>query len=209
MEGNVRKPNTGTFAALLAISAAAACSTMNRTYMSAGDVDLSTAMAAELSADETTMLRQMSDANIIGHLITVDSLEITMSDTALYHIKSDAVNSYAKMMHLAHSDDWKAMKDLAGAAGLIPTVDVTKLKSSHIAAGIDSVRKTSTMTKDQLYIRSQIELHRHALAELQVLEGVARNTALREHLTHMIPVVRDHLARAQALAGPLGIDKSR
>ena len=196
---------TRVFVAALAVVSAAACSTMNRTYMSGGDVDLSLATPAQLGSDETTMLRQMSDANIIGHLIVVDSLEVTLSDTALRHIKSDEVGAYAKMMHLVHSDDWKALKDIAGSTGIVPTIDVTKLRSSHVAAGIDSVRKTSDITKDQQFIRAQIELHQHALAELQTLDGVPRNAMLRTHVSNMIPVVRDHLARAMAIARPLGV----
>jgi predicted outer membrane protein len=195
----------GMLIAALAISTMTACSMMNRSYVSGGDVDLSTAVPATLGTDEVTMLRQMSDANIIGHLIAVDSLEVTMSDTALRYIKTDDVNAYAKMMHLAHSDDWKAMKDLAGAAGIIPTIDVGKLRTSHVAAGIDSVRRTSDVTKDQQYLRAQMELHMHALAELEALQGVPRNAALRQHVDMMIPVVRDHLARANALGKALGV----
>ena len=198
------RPKTRTLAALLAVATAAACSSMN-TYSSAGDVDLSTATAATLGADETTLLRQMSDANILGHLMTIDSIEIAMSDTALRHVKTDNVGAYAKMMHLAHEDDLKALKDLAGSTGLVPTIDVTKLRSSHVAAGVDSIRKTSDMTKDQQFIRAQIELHRHALAELEILDDVAKHTALRQHIAAMQPVVRDHLARAMALAKPLGV----
>jgi predicted outer membrane protein len=191
-------------AAVALAVAAAACST-NRTYMSGGDVDLSLAAPATLGSDEVTLLRQMSDANIIGHLITLDSLEVTLADTALRHIKTDDVGAYAKMMHLTHTDDWKNLKDLAGATGIVPTIDVTKLRSSHVAAGIDSVRKTSDITKDQQFIRAQIELHQHALAELQVLDGVPKASALRSHVADMIPVVRDHLARAMMLAKPLGV----
>lgn len=201
----MKTTTTRALAALMALTAAAACSTMNRSYTSGGDVDLSVATPAVLGSDEITMLRQMSDANVLSHLMAVDSFEVTISDTALYHIKTDAVGAYAKMMHLAHSDDWKALKDLAASTGLVPTVDVTKMRSSHLAAGIDSVRKTSDITKDQQYLRAQIELHQHALAELQVLEGVAKNSMLREHIVGMMPVVRDHLARAMALAKPLGV----
>jgi predicted outer membrane protein len=204
MEVTVTRLKIRTFAAMLAVSAAAACSTM-RTYTSGGDVDLSTATPAELDAGEITILRQMSDANILGHLMTLDSLEITLSDTALYHIKTGDVGTYAKMMHLAHSDDWKALKDIASSTGLVPTIDVEKLRSSPLAAGLDSVRKTSDVTKDQLYIRSQIELHREALAELDVLRDVAKNATLRQHIVAMQPVVRDHLARALAIAKPLGV----
>jgi predicted outer membrane protein len=191
--------------ATLAVAGVAACSTMNRSYMAGGDVDLSLATPADLGSDETMLLRQMSDGNILGHLMTVDSLEVTLSDTALRHVKSDDVAAYAKMMHLAHSDDWKALRDLAGSTGIVPTIDVGKLRSSHLAAGLDSVRKTSDITKDQQFIRAQIELHQHALAELQVLDGVARNRMIRDHVSSMIPVIRDHLARAMTLAKPLGV----
>lgn len=199
------RSKTRVLAALLAVTAAAACSTMNRSYMSGGDVDLSLATPADLGSDEVTMLRQMSDANILGHLMVVDSMEVTLSDTALRHIKTDDVGDYAKMMHLVHSDDWKALKDLSSSTGLVPTIDVMKLRASHVAAGLDSVRKTSDITKDQQFMRAQIELHQHALAELQVLNDVARNSMLRSHVNNMIPIVRDHLARAMALGKPLGI----
>jgi predicted outer membrane protein len=199
------RTKTWALAALIGVTAAAACSTMNRSYMSGGDVDLSLATPAELGTDEMTLLRQMSDANILGHLIVLDSLEVALSDTALYHVKTGDVGDYAKMMHLAHSDDWKVLRDIAGSTGLVPTIDVGKLRSSHVAAGIDSVRKTSDITKDQQFIRAQIELHQHALAELEVLDNVARNSELRSHISTMIPVIRDHLARAMTIAKPLGI----
>lgn len=192
--------------AVAAVGAVAACSSMPRTYSSTGDVDLSMATPATLGTDEVVMLRQMSDANIIGHLLTVDSLEITLADTALRVTKSDMIGEYARMMHLNHDDDRKALRDIAGAAGLIPTVDVTKLRSSHVAAGVDSVRLTSEITKDQRFLQAQIELHKHALAELQVLRDVARNAALRQHIIDMIPVVQNHLARAQTLAGIKGAE---
>lgn len=204
MEERVTISRTRGIIAMVAIVAAAACST-NRSYISGGDVDLSMATPATLDAGHVTMLRQMSDANILGHLIAIDSLEVMMADTALRHVKTDNVNEYAKLMNLAHSDDWKSLRDLAASTGLIPTIDVARLSAHRVAAGTDSVRKTSDITKDQLYIRSQIDMHQHVLAELQVLEGVARNDALRAHVTTMIPVVRDHLARAQAMAKPLGI----
>lgn len=198
-------PRNRIIIAMLAITTAAACSSMNRTYMSGGDVDLSVATPAKLEPGEVTVLRQMSDANILGHLMTLDSLEVTLADTALYHVKTDDVGAYAKMMHLAHEDDWKALKDIASSTGLVPTLDVEKLRTKPVAAGLDSVRKTSDVTKDQLFMRTQIEMHREALAELQVLDGVARNRMLREHISSMIPVVRDHLARAMAIAKPLGV----
>jgi predicted outer membrane protein len=200
------RSKTGNLVMMLAIATAAACSA-NRAYMSGGDVDLSTATPAMLTSEETTMLRQMSDADIIGHMIAVDSLEMAMSDTALKLVKQGSVSAYAKQMHLAHNDDWKTLKDVASSTGLIPTRDVSRLRFSHVAAGVDSVRKSSDVMTDQQYMRAQIVLHRYVLAELQTLQGVPRSAVLRQHVSAMIPVVQDHLARALAMAKPLGIDK--
>jgi predicted outer membrane protein len=200
----VTTTQTRTIVAILALGAAAACSSAQQSYTSGGDVDVSMVEPAKLSSGEITILQQMSDANILGHLMTIDSLEITMSDTALYHVKGDQASSYAKMMHLAHEDDRKTLRDIAASTGLVPTIDVGKLRSSHVAAGLDSVRKGSDLQKDQQYIRAQLELHRHALAELQVLEGVAKNPMLRRHIVEMLPMVRDHLARAEGIAKNIG-----
>jgi putative membrane protein len=177
-----------------------------QTYSANGDVDLSRA-SKMLGSREVTILREMSDANIVGHLLEVDSIEIAAADTAIRLSKSDDVRSFAKMMNLTHGGDAQKEREIAKADGLIPTIDVAKLRSSHVARSLDSLRISSDLTIDRHYLMSQVQLHQHALAELEVLQSVARHPDIRQHVTELIPVVQDHLTRAQALAKAKGIEK--
>jgi predicted outer membrane protein len=196
------------FATLLAISAVAACST-NQSYMSAGDVNLSAYPSAQLDQREMGILRGMSDANIMAHIRLVDSMEVAAADSALRFTKSDDVREYAKLMHLQHTTDLTHVRLLAQQTGITPTIDVSGLRASHIAAQMDSVRLGSDVHTDRHYLLSQIDLHTHVLAELEALQGTARNSDVRQQVTAMIPVVRDHLARAHALAVTLGYESKR
>jgi predicted outer membrane protein len=193
----------------MAMIVVSACATTPNYQTAAGTVDLSAYPAVVLDGGETQILRGMSDANILGHLRTIDSLEVATADSALRFSKSDATITYARLMHLTHTDDMKQVRDIGEATRLTPSPDVTTLKASHMAASLDSVRVASDITIDRHYIMSQVQLHSHALAELEVLQGVARSPAVRQHIAAMIPVVRDHLARAHAIAGDKGYEKRR
>jgi predicted outer membrane protein len=193
--------NSRTFVCLIAAVAVSACARNGQNYTSTagGDVDLSRATVM-LGNREVTILREMSDANILGHLLDVDSLEVAAADTANRLSRSDDVLTYAKMMHLAHTGDAEREREIGRQTGLIPTIDVTKLRSSHVARQLDSLRVASDLTVDRHYLVSQVQLHQHVLSELEILQGVARRPDLRQHITELIPVVEDHLARARALA---------
>jgi predicted outer membrane protein len=57
---------------------------------------------------------------------------------------------------------------------------------------------------DRRYLVSQIDLHQRMLAELQTLQRVARDEALRRQVADQMPVIEQHLARAQRLASDAG-----
>jgi predicted outer membrane protein len=79
--------------------------------------------------------------------------------------------------------------------------------ATHVAASLDSVGVASELTLDRHYVVSQIELHQHVLAEFEILRNASQNAAVRDHITAMMPVMRDHLARAEALAEQKGFIK--
>jgi predicted outer membrane protein len=151
----------------------------------------------------------MSDADILGHFITVDSMQVATADTLVRLSKTDDVVTYAKLVRASHAQHLRVDSTLARQAGVIPTMLFGGLRASHVAAELDSTRLASDLTVDRHYIMSQIELNEHVLAELQVLEGVAQNPALREEIRSMMPVLRDHLARAHAIAIEKGFEKKR
>jgi predicted outer membrane protein len=199
---------TRSFLGLLAAATVAACASNGLNYQtSGGDVDLSSYPTVTLPSSEVAILREMSDANIIGHLMEVDSIEVAAADTAIHLTRSDDVIAYAKLMQTVHGADRATEMSIANSAGLTPTIDVAKLRSSHVARSLDSLKIASDLTIDRHYLMSQIQLHEHALAELDMLQGVARRPEIRQHIADMMPVVRDHLARAHALAKSKGIEK--
>jgi predicted outer membrane protein len=195
----VAVPLTRAVLCAIAVSTVA-CATTQRMFSSSGDVDLTNYPAASLSADETNILRGMSDANILGHIIEVDSIEIASSDTLVHISKNDDIINYAKMLRVQHASDWNTVKNLAANANITPTIDVAKLRQSHAVAGVDSIRIVSDILVEPNYLRAQETLHAHTLAELQYLQGVARNPAVRRHVAELMPVVRAHLNQAHAIA---------
>ena len=207
MIGSTARP----IACILAISAFVACAS-NQQYESssaAGTVDLSAYPNPPLDTAELQLLRGMSDADILGHFITVDSMEVATADTALRLSKNDDVITYARLMKATHSANLRQDKAIAEQAGITPIRAFGGIRASHVAASLDSLTAVSDMRLDRYYIMSQVELHQHVLAELETLQGAAKNDAVREHVATMIPVVRDHLARAHAIAVARGYEKKR
>ncbi|MDB4913451.1 MAG: hypothetical protein JWM95_1095 [Gemmatimonadetes bacterium] len=160
-----------------------------------------------LAPSETKFLRGMSDADVLGHLIVLDSVEVDVSKAAIRRSKSDAVTAFAKQTLADHGSAMNADKQIGKQTGIAPTMIVGELKKSHMGAQVDSVDIASDLTVDRHYIMSQVEMHQHAIAELQTLREVARNPAIRAHIDAQIPAMREHLAKAHEIAMSKGFEK--
>jgi len=196
----------------LVVGAIAACSS-NQGYGSgasaAGTVNLAAYPMPALGAREVQLLHGMSDADILGHFITVDSMEVATADSALRIVKTEEVLQYARLMHNVHEANLKRDRELAQQTGIAPVEMFGGLRASHVAASLDSIRQASDLKLDYHYITSQIELHQHVLTELQELRGVAKNPAIAQQIDALMPMVRDHLERAHAIAVERGFEKKR
>ena len=197
------------FTVSLAVVAVAACASNQAYESSGGTVDLANYPVRSLSASELQNLRGMSDATILGHIATVDSMEVVTADSLLRISKTSDVVEYANMMHVAHATHFQRTRAIGKETGVTPTGVYGGIRASHIAAALDSVRFASDLTVDHHYISSQIMLHEHVLAELEQLQSVAQNQAIRDHIASTIPAVRDHLVRAHAIAISKGYEKKR
>jgi len=197
-------------ACICALAAFVACAS-NQQYSStsAGTVDLAAYPVPPLGAREVQLLHQMSDANILGHIELVDSLEIAVSDTVLRLTRSDPISDYAKMMIANHATNLDTDRRIAKANNILPTTSFGELNAMHVAPAIDSIRTASDLSVDRRYIMTQIALHEHVLAELQELQGVAQSSVVRDEIAATIPVVRNHLSRAHAIAIDMGLEKKR
>lgn len=158
-----------------------------------------------LTASEANLLRTMSDANILGHLASVDSFEVALSDTAILKSKSDTVLKLARMMRSAHLGSATAAR-MIGKDLNLPLVTVAgEMRKTHMFAPEDSVSNASDLQIDRHYILQQVELHEHMLAELNLLQSVAKNDRVRENVRGRIPVIQSHLDFARQVAKAKGV----
>src|SRR5689334_10350053 len=152
-------------------SAACASSRQYGSSSAAGTIDVASSAGARLDAREAQLLSSMSDADILGHLITVDSMEIVAADSALRLSRSDDVLDLAKRMRAEHTANLKQDKDLAAQQNITPIRMFGGIRAAHVAASLDSVGIASDLTIDRHYVLSQIELNQHVLAELELLQN--------------------------------------
>jgi predicted outer membrane protein len=113
------------------------------------------------------------------------------------------------MMRAAHLGSMHAVDVIAKETGIGRNTLAGELGITHLFSTPDSVGNASEQTIDRHYITEEITIHRHVLAELQLLQGVVRNRRAREHIDAAIPAVRDHLARAIAIAKARGFSWRR
>jgi putative membrane protein len=187
--------------AALAVPAFVACaSTHQNESAAAGTLNVMDATAT-LSSSEVSMLQRMTDPNILGHIAMSDSVEIVMAQFAQRRTKNDDVLSFARMMDVDHSSDLETERQLGSSTGLGIHTLANELKVSHMGPMVDSVGpQIGEMKFDRNYILSQVQMHQHMLGELQVMQDVAKNASVRDHVKATIPVVQAHLDRARDIA---------
>lgn len=197
-----------TFALAAAVALSAGCaSTRARMGTAAGTiptVDASMNIPA-LSSSDIAMLRGMSDANILNHLATGDSLEIAMAQVAVNRSDNDELVAFARQMIGDHSRNLNASRALSLHYNIPMTMmpgDTSGIALFNTLDALNAATSTAQFNAD--YVRSQIALHQRMLAELETLQGVARDQAVRQHIANTIPVVENHLRRAQTVANDLG-----
>lgn len=195
--------------AVFAASMLGACASGTQYSSAGGTIDPADYPVPALSASELHALHGMADAMILGNMVTADSLELVTADSLLRISRTDAIVDYARMMKVDHGNSMKSTRELGKAIGLTPVTVVGGLRASHVAAALDSVRFASDLTVDRRYMLSQIMLHEHVIAELQEVKNTTQNERIRDHIEMMIPMMREHLARAHAIAVDKGFEKKK
>jgi predicted outer membrane protein len=190
----------GVVAALAAPAFVACASAHHNDVGAAGTLNLTDATAA-LSSSEVGMLQRMTDPNILGHMAMADSVEIVMAQFAEKRTKNDDVLNFARMMDVDHSNHLAAERTLGSTSGVGIHTLANELKVSHMGPMVDSIGpQISELKFDRNYVLAQIQMHQHMLGELQVLQDVAKNDMVRDHVKASIPVVQAHLDRAREIA---------
>jgi hypothetical protein len=173
-----------------------------------------------------------TNANIFAHLASGDSLEIQLSQAGVNQAQSTAVRDFARRMVSEHSAHLQTAMQLASQAGITPlpsandTADVAMemrvINRLNNSSGMPSSANNGSSSNgsantaangmnywagggnyDRHLMRAEVMMHRHMLNELTMLRAGASGAAA-QLIDQTIPVVRQHLADAQAVWRQVG-----
>jgi predicted outer membrane protein len=147
----------------------------------------------------------LNNANIVAHLATGDSLEVTLSQLGVDRAQNTAVHDFAQRMVTEHSAHLTMSRQMAAQGNIQPMPSPADTADAAVASRIVS-RLSSTPAGpefDRRLMRAEVMMHQHMLHELNAVRPQATGTAL-ELIDHTVPVVRQHLADAQTIWRQVG-----
>jgi len=143
-----------------------------------------------------------------------DAFEVLSSKIALTHATRADLKEFARMMihdHTASTDKLVALGGISkaslktkmtpGADGKFATNDL--LDGDH-SAELNSLNSKSNDDFNKTYIADQVKGHENAVALLEDYAKNGDNAKLKKFARQILPTVREHLAKAQALQKEIG-----
>jgi len=148
---------------------------------------------------------QMSDANILSVIATINGAEIKDAQTAQQKASSKQVKDFAQQMITDHRAMQGNLDSLARAKNLTPEAGPTADSLQNATkAQADSLSKLSGKQFDQAYIAAQVTAHQQAVDMLTRMSSSAQDPDLKNAIQQAIPKVQSHLDRARSLQQSLG-----
>jgi predicted outer membrane protein len=147
----------------------------------------------------------LNNANIFAHIETGDSLEVALSQLGVEHAQNTAARDFARRMVIEHSAHLQMSRQMATQAGIVP---VTAPGDTADAAMVPRMmtrlsRDFGSPGFDRQFMRSEVTIHQHLLHDLDMARPQATGAAL-QLVDQTIPVVKQHLADAQAIWRQVG-----
>jgi predicted outer membrane protein len=168
---------------------------------------------------EAANIRTMTEPNMIAHVTAGDSLEVALSELAMTRTQNTSVQDFLQRMITQHTTHMQMSRHLASAHGVTPatapgdTVDammasrmmqrLTRESPGLAASNMNTGSPTAAANLDRQVMGAEVAMHRRMLRELQMMQPQATGAA-RQLVDQTIPVVRQHLADAEALWRQLG-----
>lgn len=148
----------------------------------------------------------MTNANVVAHLATGDSVEVALSTFGLTRAQNSAVRDFAQRMVNEHSAHRAAAMQIAAQNNLSPLV----LIPADTADAVMSARLMGRLANtpagpmfDRRFMRAEVMMHQHMLQQLNAIRPQATGATL-QLVDQTIPVVRQHLADAEAVWRQVG-----
>ncbi len=140
-----------------------------------------------------------SDANILAHLRTGDSLEVQTAQMALQQSQNPQVQSLARTLIDDHTKNMRAADSLAQALGIALQAAPSDSSAQHMMHEMSSWQGQSGVSFDRAWTQFQLNHHQMDVQKLPKLRQQAQNPAVQSFIDQTLPVIRMHLDRAQTV----------
>jgi putative membrane protein len=149
---------------------------------------------------------QLTEANLINHLIMGDSIEIRIAQLAQTKASDQRVRDYATMLVTDHRDHlMHALHVMTDEKiGNVPFAnDVEAQRMQSLLTNLTNMAAGSAW--DALFVRAQVQHHQNELDILNANLKNAHNEDLEDLVEHTIGAVTKHRDAGKSLATTIGI----
>jgi putative membrane protein len=149
---------------------------------------------------------QVSQKNLVDHMIMSDSLELEAAKLAVARTENAAVKEFATVLVTDHSDHLDHLHKLAGKH------DIGREANTADTSVSMSIRRLSEMRQmpadpgfDRTFVRQQIMYHMHEIDALTMLRPAAKDDDLQKDIDRTMPMLQRHLTQAKRVGAQLGM----
>lgn len=162
-----------------------------------------------LASNDETLLRGFTDANIVAHIVTGDSLEAEIARLAETRATSTAVRDYARTLVTEHTANRQETIALANDEDTGNQPHPSDPGATHLGNTLTELQNmASGEAWDRTFMMHQLMHHHHELLGLRVLKDVARDDDLEQQIDKIMPVIQRHLDQGRTVATGLGMTVS-
>jgi putative membrane protein len=128
-----------------------------------------------------------------------NQMEVDLAEMAEGKSENKAVDEYAGQLERDHSNVLDELRRIADKADIKMTDEPAAEKAS-MTNQLDALKGTAF---DREYVTMMIEAHKKNIAKFESMESTATGE-LKTLIANTLPVMREHLAKAEALMGQVG-----
>lgn len=149
---------------------------------------------------------QLTQKNLVDHLIVGDSLEVEAAKLAVARTQNAAVKDFANTLVTDHTSHLENLNKLAGKR------DIGREANAADTSNAMAIRILTTMRDmpadsgfDRAFVRQQIRHHMHEIDALKMLRPAAKDDDLQHDIDRTMPVLERHLALARQVGAQIGV----
>jgi putative membrane protein len=140
-----------------------------------------------------------ADRQFLNTAARTDMTEAHEGQMAQDQASRNDVKEFAKTLVQDHTDSYHQLSELAAKTGATIPKGINTAK----VPGIMSLVHLKGAGFDRQFIRDEIAAHRHAIAVFQQEAKQAKDPAVRDYASKMIPILEKHLHLAEDCAKPM------